>query len=147
MEVDSRAAISVPGAPVGVPTTAFFRVGSADYFKALGIPVLSGCMFDGSERTDSAIAEISVVINEALAKIYYPKINPVGQVMTGAFGMPERILGVVGNVAEANLTDPPTPGALLSHQSVAWNFEVSRSSFERRGLTTLFQLSPPCDAR
>ena len=39
--------IAVPGAPVGVPSTAFFRIGSADYFKALGIPVLSGRTFDG----------------------------------------------------------------------------------------------------
>ena len=116
-------AITVPGAPVGVPSTAFFRVGSADYFKALGIPVLSGRTFDGSERTDSAIAEISVVINEALAKIYYPNINPVGQVMTGAFGMPERILGVVGNVAEASLTDPPAPARYYLTSQSPWIFD------------------------
>ena len=119
--------IAVPGAPAGVPTTAFFRVGSADYFKALGIPVLSGRTFDGTERTDSANAEISVVINEALAKIYYPNINPVGQVMTGALGMPERIIGVVGNVAEANLTDPPAPARTISPVNRRGFSRVSRS--------------------
>ena len=101
--------ITVPGAPTGVPSSTFFRVGSADYFKALGIPLRSGRTFDGSERTDSANAELAIVINEALAKLYFPKINPVGQVVGNAFGMPERIVGVVGNVAEANLTDPPAP--------------------------------------
>ena len=119
----NSSAIAVPGAPVGVPSTAFFRVGSADYFKALGIPVLSGRTFDGSERTDSANTEISVVINEALAKIYYPNINPVGQVMTGAFGMPERILGVVGNVAEASLTDPPAPARYYLTSQSPWIFD------------------------
>jgi ABC-type antimicrobial peptide transport system permease subunit len=101
--------IKVPGAPVGAPSSTFFRVASADYFKALGIPVLSGRTFDGSERTDSANAELAIVINEALAKIYFPTINPVGQVIGNAFGMPERIVGVVGNVSEADLTDPPAP--------------------------------------
>ena len=116
--------ITVPGAPVGVPSTTFFRVGSADYFRALGIPVLRGRTFDGSERTDSANAELSVVINDALAKIYYPNINPVGQVITsGAFGMPERILGVVGNVAEANLTDPPAPVRYYLTDQSPWIFE------------------------
>ena len=113
--------ITVPGAPVGVPSTTFFRIGSADYFKVLGIPVLGGRTFDGSERTDSANAELSIVINEALAKIYYPNINPVGQVITGgAFGMPERILGVVGNVAEANLTDPPAPARYYLTDQSPW---------------------------
>jgi ABC-type antimicrobial peptide transport system permease subunit len=99
----------VPSAPAGVPSTTFFRVGSKDYFKALGIPLLSGRTFDGSERTDTANTELAIVINEALAKTYYPSINPIGQVTGGAFGMAERIVGVVGNVAEANLTDSPAP--------------------------------------
>jgi predicted permease len=115
--------ITVPGAPTGVPTTAFFRVGSADYFKTLGIPVLGGRTFDGSERTDSANAEMAVVINEALAKIYYPNINPVGQVMTGGFGVPERIVGVVGNVAEARLTDPPAPVRYYLTDQSPWVFD------------------------
>ena len=101
--------IVVPSAPAGVPSTTFFRVGSKDYFKALGIPLLSGRSFDGSERTDTANTELAIVINEALAKTYYPNINPIGQVTGGAFGMAERIVGVVGNVAEANLTDPSAP--------------------------------------
>jgi predicted permease len=101
--------IVVPSAPAGAPSTTFFRVGSTDYFKALGIPVLSGRTFDGSERTDTANTEVSIVINEALAKTYYPNINPIGQIAGGLFGMSERIVGVVGNVAEANLTDPPAP--------------------------------------
>jgi len=122
-EKGNSSAITVPGAPLGVPKTAFFRVGSPDYFKVLGIPVLSGRTFDGSERTDSANAEISVVINEALAKIYYPNINPVGQVMTGGFGMPERIVGVVGNVTEASLTDPPAPVRYYLTSQSPWIFE------------------------
>lgn len=119
----SSAGIVVPSAPAGVPSTTFFRVGSADYFKVLGIPVLSGRTFDGTERTDSANAELAIVINEALAKTYYPNINPIGQVTGGAWGMPERIIGVVGNVSEANLTDAPAPARYYLADQMPFLFE------------------------
>ena len=115
--------IVVPSAPAGVPTTTFFRAGSRDYFKALGIPVLAGRTFDGSERTDSANTEFDIVINEALAKTYYPNVNPVGQVTGGLTGRPERIIGVVGNVAEANLTDPPAPVRYFLTDQFPWTFD------------------------
>jgi predicted permease len=102
--------IQVPGAPSGAPTTTFFRVGSRDYFAAMGIPLRSGRVFDGSERTDSANAMLDIVVNEALAKAYFPTSNPIGQVIGPVgWGVPERIIGVVGNVAEAALTDPAAP--------------------------------------
>ena len=102
--------IGVPSAPAGAPSSTFFRVATRDYFTALGIPVRTGRVFDGSERTDSANATLDVVVNEALAKTYYPGSNPIGQVMgPQGWGAPERIIGVVGNVAEAELKDPPKP--------------------------------------
>jgi predicted permease len=102
--------IGVPGAPAGAPSSTFFRVGTRDYFAALGIPIRSGRVFDGSERTDSANASLDVVVNEALAKTYYPNSNPIGQIIgPQGWGVPERIIGVVGNVAEADLKDPPKP--------------------------------------
>jgi predicted permease len=102
--------IGVPGAPPGAPSSTFFRVGSRDYFTALGIPLRSGRIFDGSERTDSANASLDVIVNEALARAYYPNTNPIGQIIgPQGWGVPERIIGVVGNVAEADLKDPPKP--------------------------------------
>jgi len=102
--------IGVPGAPPGAPSSTFFRVATRDYFTAMGIPLRSGRVFDGSERTDSAYAMLDVVVNEALAKTYYPNANPIGQLIgPQGWGVPERIIGVVGNVAEGGLTDPPKP--------------------------------------
>jgi putative ABC transport system permease protein len=106
----NSSSIGVPGAPAGAPTTTYFRVGSRDYFTAMGIPLRSGRVFDGSERTDSANASLDIVVNEALAKTYFPTTSPIGQILgPEGWGVPERIIGVVGNVAEGNLTDPPKP--------------------------------------
>jgi len=46
-----------------------------------------------------------VVINEAMAKKHFPGENPIGRRLVGGFGAPQRIVGVVQDVAEANLTD------------------------------------------
>jgi predicted permease len=102
--------IGVPGAPPGAPSSTFFRVATRDYFSVLGIPLRSGRVFDGSERTDSANTTLDIVVNEAFAKTYYPKSSPIGQTLgPEGWGAPERIIGVVGNVAEGGLTDPAKP--------------------------------------
>jgi predicted permease len=102
--------IGVPGAPPGAPTSTFFRVATRDYFGAMGIPLRSGRVFDGTERTDSANAVLDIVVNEALAKTYFPNSSPIGQMLGPVgWGVPERIIGVVGNVAEGALTDAPKP--------------------------------------
>jgi putative ABC transport system permease protein len=85
----------------------YFRMVSRDYFSTLGIPVRRGRAFDGSERASDSI--VTIVVNESLVRVFYPTINPVGQIMPGGFGHPERIVGVVADVAEGNLRDAPAP--------------------------------------
>jgi hypothetical protein len=88
----------------------YFRIVSADYFKTLGIKLKAGRTFDGSdhEPTDS-VRDIAVVVNEALVKKYFPNENPIGRIMGGGFNARQHVIGIVGNVAEANLTDGPEP--------------------------------------
>jgi predicted permease len=52
------------------------RTVSASYFKTMKVPLLSGRMFDETDRVGSAPV---VLINEALAKSYFRGQNPVGQ--------------------------------------------------------------------
>jgi putative ABC transport system permease protein len=52
------------------------RTVSASYFKTMKVPLLSGRMFDETDRVGSAPV---VMINEALAKSYFRGQNPVGQ--------------------------------------------------------------------
>jgi putative ABC transport system permease protein len=86
-----------------------WRSVSAHYFAAFKIPLLRGRVF--SEHDTGNTARV-IVINEAMAKKYWQKEDPIGQVMTLGKGLgPEfeeparEIVGVVGNVRENGLTD------------------------------------------
>src|SRR5262249_5842471 len=80
---------------------------SDGYFEALEIPLRRGRLF--GER-DGASAPGVVVVNEAFAKRYWPKGDPLGQRLEIGKGMgpdfaePAReIVGIVGDVKEGGL--------------------------------------------
>ncbi len=86
---------------------------SPDYYKLFRIPVLRGREFTNS---DTGSAPAVMLINEALAKQYFPNQNPVGQQIYVGKGMgppfeePARqIVGVVGNTHDGGLGRDPGP--------------------------------------
>lgn len=93
--------------------TTAFRMVTRDYFTTLGMPIHRGRSFEPSDREGS---EPVVVINEALAAKYFPNEDPVGRLLVGFDNRTERIIGVVGNAAEANLTDAPGPARYLLYE-------------------------------
>lgn len=93
-----------------------WRSVSAHYFKAFRIPLLRGREF---QETDTGNSSRVVIINDAMAKKYWPKEDPIGQVMTIGKGLgpqfeePSRVVvGVVGNARETGLGDKETPGVM-----------------------------------
>lgn len=109
--------ITVEGKPELPPTTTFFRVVTRDYFATMGIRLVSGRTFDISDRPGP---EAPIVINEELAKRYFPAENPIGRVVGNGYALPQRIIGVVENVAEGALTDPPEPTRYYLAGTVSW---------------------------
>ncbi|MGH9622393.1 MAG: ABC transporter permease, partial [Bryobacteraceae bacterium] len=86
-----------------------WRSVSPEYFKAFKIPLLRGRLFN---RRDEANSPPVLLINLAMAKKYWPKENPVGQVITIGKGIgpqfkdhPRQIVGIVGNVRETGLAN------------------------------------------
>jgi predicted permease len=78
---------------------------STDYFKAMGIPLRSGRVFEATDRSDSARV---VVINEELARRAWPGEDAVGKAFRfGRFEIP--VIGVVANVRQAGLSEPVQP--------------------------------------
>ncbi|MGA2050280.1 MAG: ABC transporter permease [Terracidiphilus sp.] len=84
---------------------------SPGYYDLFKIPILRGRDFT---ENDSAAAPDVVLINEALAKQFFPKENPVGQQIIIGHGVgaefeePARqIIGVVGNTHEGGLSNDP----------------------------------------
>lgn len=83
---------------------------SSGYFKTMGIPIRAGRDFlDADVRTSPGV----VIINEKLAKVYWPNENPIGKHLT--IGTPEEeklygkpvsreVVGVIANVKLLDLT-------------------------------------------
>lgn len=84
-----------------------WRSVSPHYFEAFKVPVLRGRAFRESDVANSARV---VVINEHMAKEFWPKEDAIGQVIVIGKGLgpqfdepPRQIIGIVGNVREAGL--------------------------------------------
>jgi hypothetical protein len=89
---------------------AAFRVASAGYFRAMGIRLVKGRMFD--ER-DVADAPHVALISESLARTRWPNEDPLGlRVQFGNIDgdmRPFTIVGVVGDIREGGFHAPPRP--------------------------------------
>jgi putative ABC transport system permease protein len=86
------------------------------YFAAMNIPILRGRVFDDRDR--AAEQPHLVVINQTLARQFYPNENPVGKPITVQWGHPEipyEIAGVVGDVRQKALDTDPKPGVFISN--------------------------------
>ena len=100
--------------------TTAFRMVTRDYFSTLGLPIVRGSGFQPSDRPGSAPV---VVINEAMAAKFFPGEDPVGRIISTGFGEAgERIIGVVGNAAEANLTDGPVPARYMLYDHLPYMY-------------------------
>jgi len=103
--------ITVVGKPDLESTTTAFRIVTHDYFRALNTNLLRGRNFLPTDRPST---EAVVIINEALAAKYFPGEDPIGRLLRSGFGnQEERIIGVVENMAEADLTDAALPARYM----------------------------------
>ncbi|MBO0799152.1 MAG: ABC transporter permease, partial [Blastocatellia bacterium] len=92
---------------------ALYKHITPDYFQVMAVPLRQGRQF---EERDSENAPGVVIINEALARQYYPNENPIGRHFTigGNVGpdyedRTREIVGVVGDVREEGIDVSPSP--------------------------------------
>jgi predicted permease len=93
---------------------ASIRVASPQYFSVLRIPFRGGRSFDEADRAGGAPV---AVINRAMARAYWADSEPIGQRIwigkpmgpENAEPAPRLIVGIVDDVREESLTDPPAP--------------------------------------
>ncbi len=84
----------------GESPTADFQGISPDYFRALGVPLLHGRAF---AETDAYEAPRVAIINEAMAKRYFPNDDPIGKRLS--LGNPNQ----PGQPASPNRNAPASP--------------------------------------
>jgi putative ABC transport system permease protein len=78
---------------------------SADYFRAMGIPVIQGRAFTDH---DDANAPKVVIVNQTMAHEFFPNENPIGRRMVMGQGANAfaSVVGVVGDVRNRGLDAP-----------------------------------------
>jgi putative ABC transport system permease protein len=81
---------------------------SPDYFKTLGIPIVEGRPF---ADTDTATAPRVAVINETMARRFWPKEDPIGKQFPtdSATGKPWQVVGVARDSKYYDLFSKPIP--------------------------------------
>ncbi len=93
-----------PTPPINEAPFAESREVDGDYFQTFRIPLLAGRFLDQGDRSDSRPV---VLINQTLARRYFPGEDPLGHQLAGDPRAPEEewatIVGVVGDVRNAGL--------------------------------------------
>ena len=109
-----------PAPPPGERPGCDVRVTDMNFFRTLGIPLRRGRTYDERETTE---ARRVLVINEALARKYFPDEDPLGQrllVNMSPEPQPTEIIGVVGDVKHRGLDAPAEPTVYLPHPELAY---------------------------
>ena len=95
-----------PELPPGQQLTGDVRVVDGGYFKTMGIPLMAGRSFNERELAQESHV---VVINEAMARDFFPGEDPIGKRVTINMkdqNVPSEIIGVVGDAKYAGLDTP-----------------------------------------
>jgi predicted permease len=78
-----------------------YHVATPDYFRALGIPLVRGRFFAQSDTQD---APAVLIVNQAMASLYWPNENAVGRRVTFSDTPKDKdwmtVVGVVGDVKD-----------------------------------------------
>ena len=102
-----------------------WQVVTPGYFEAMKIRLVSGRFFDATDTPDGPQV---IIINQTLAKEYFPGEDPVGQrVRVGGPNRPLRtIVGVVGDVHHQGILNPPKREWFVPHTQFAQVFGQTR---------------------
>lgn len=124
--ISLRYPVWVQGRPreQGNADEAVFNSVSPDFFRTLRLPLVQGRLLD---HRDDAKAVKVCVINQALAKRLFPGLNPLGQrIQTLPWLAREfrEVVGIVADVKQDNLADPPPAQIYVPQVQSPWFFST-----------------------
>jgi len=105
--------------PDGDATVRYSSI-APDYFKVLGAQIRRGRDFDDH---DDAKSRGVAIINEALARRYFPDTDPIGKkIVLGYMGrrLPREIVGISSDIKQEELGLPAKPEMYVPYQQVPW---------------------------
>ena len=121
-----------PDPPQGAQQQAAARTVTEDYFRTMQIPLRKGRLFNSGdarvalplirwfpqqpvpEHFNEPQAAPAIIINETMARLYFPNEDPIGRRMRLLFSPWLTVVGVVGDVRHTGLNTPPNPELYVS---------------------------------
>jgi putative ABC transport system permease protein len=97
------------------------RVTDMNFFRTMRIPLLRGRTYDERETTE---ARRVLVINEALARKYFPGEDPLGKRLVVNMSnepQPTEIIGIVADVKHRGLDAGAEPTVYMPHPELSYN--------------------------
>lgn len=124
------------------------RMINSDFFRTMGIPILKGRDF--TEREIVEYNDRVIIINETMARRFWPNENPLGRrIKLNREEHWDEIIGVVGDIKTTDLDGEVPPTAYWPHHSWAFGFGalVARTTVEPTSLApdimrTIHSLDP-----
>ena len=104
-----------PAGPAGSEPIALMIKASDGYFRALGVPLLQGRLFNQADRGN---APPVVLINETMARRLWPAETPLGRMISftaAGQNLTAEIIGVVGAVRPTGFDSEPRPEFYLHY--------------------------------
>jgi putative ABC transport system permease protein len=114
---NSGRGLTIDGRELNPPAEADYRSVTADYFRALGIPLLRG---RSVQDDDSENRPLVTVISASMAARFWPGIDPIGHRIAIDEDKPMTIVGVVGDVRHVSLEAAPNPTFYVPYRQDPW---------------------------
>ncbi len=119
-ESGAYAVVGRPAPKSGEAASAAYAVIEGDFFKAAGIPLVTGRVFGtGDQATTTPI----MIVNREFARVVFGDTSAIGRQIITYFdfgGSTRTIVGVVGNTRQGGLDDPIRPMAYIPESQMTY---------------------------
>ncbi len=100
------------------PVSIKFNTAGDNYFRTMGIPLMRGREFDGR---DNAAGQPVAIINETMARRYWPKGDAIGRVIGTGPNVVRQIAGIVKDTKINSVLEPAEPYIYLPFEQDFYN--------------------------
>jgi putative ABC transport system permease protein len=114
---NSSRGLMIDGRDLTPPAGADYRAVSADYFRALRIPLLRGRPIHDDDRESRPLV---AVVSASMAAKYWPGVDPVGHSISMKDNQTITVVGVVGDVHHLALDATPNPTFYVPYHQDPW---------------------------
>lgn len=130
----------VPGSNMPIPNVDYYQTTTVGYFETMGIPIKEGRTFNAGDAAGAPV----VIINEALAKRFYPKQNPLGRRVNPYLTNQANwftIVGIARDVKQGGLDAPAGTELYFSYEQLP-----RIAGFAPGSMNMILRSSRPLDA-